>query len=284
MLKLEALTKSYGTRRAVDCLSLEVNPGEIFGLLGPNGAGKSTAIGMATGLIRPDAGSVTLHANGFSGSPTDPEARRHVGVAPQALAIYEELTAEENLALFGRLYGLRAAALSQRVADVLDAVGLTERRRSRVSQYSGGMKRRLNLGVAIIHDPPFLLLDEPTVGVDPQSRNAIFELLSELRRRGRAIVYTTHYMEEAQRLCDRLAIIDQGRILALGTVEDLIASAGGVSVIHADMNGQSKRVETSEPMRELARLLADPATTGLRVERADLETVFLKLTGRSLRD
>ncbi len=285
MLRITDLVKSFGGRRAVDGVSLEIRSGEIFGLLGPNGAGKSTTINMAVGLLRPDSGRVSIDmGNGTGGDPTDHAVRQRLGVAPQALALYEELTAEENLTFFGRVYGLGGSALTQRVGTLLDAVGLADRRRSRVGTFSGGMKRRLNLAVAIIHDPPLILLDEPTVGVDPHSRNAIIDMLLRLKAEGRTMVYTTHHMEEAQRLCDRVAIIDHGRILAMGPVDSLITAHGGRSVLTLEHAGESRRIDTDDPIRELEPLLRSGSVSGVRIDRPDLESVFLKLTGRSLRD
>lgn len=285
MLRLEHLRKTYGNLVAVDDVSLEVRKGEVFGLLGPNGAGKSTTIGMCVGLIAPDSGSVEIAG---AGAPTTDSVRRHLGVAPQALAIYDELTGAENLSLFGRLYGLGGRDLSDRVHRVLDLVGLLPRATDRAGKYSGGMKRRLNLAAALVHDPPLLLLDEPTAGVDPQSRNNILDTVRDLARAGRTIIYTTHYMEEAQRLCDRVGIIDKGRLLCVGAVEDLVRTHGGKSVVRVERAGKHERVETDDPLREIAAVLShagpDGPATGVHIERPDLESVFLSLTGRSLRD
>jgi ABC-2 type transport system ATP-binding protein len=288
MLELRDIRKRFGELVAVDGLSLRIQPGEVFGLLGPNGAGKTTTIGMAIGLIRPDSGTVSLvSAQGPLGEPTDPGVRRHLGVAPQSLALYDELSGEENLSFFARLYGLRGRALGERVGVVLDQVGLTPRKKDRVVGYSGGMKRRLNLAVAMLHDPPLLLLDEPTAGVDPQSRNNILELVARLKAAGRTILYTTHYMEEAQRLCDRIAIMDRGRLLAIGTVPELVAAHGGRSTINIERAGQVEQLASDDPVRTLHELLQGPGAggvTGLRIEQPSLESVFLSLTGRSLRD
>jgi ABC-2 type transport system ATP-binding protein len=281
MLKLLQVRKKFGTLVAVDDLTLELRSGEVFGLLGPNGAGKSTTINLAVGLLSPDAGTISIDG---AGSPSDPIVRSKIGVAPQALAIYEELSGEENLAFFGAMQGLDGAILKKRVAVSLEFVGLSDRRRDRVKVYSGGMKRRLNLAVALVHDPPLLLLDEPTVGVDPQSRNSIFENIEALRRQGRTIVYTTHYMEEAQRLCDRVGVIDRGKLLALGTVSELIRRYGAQSEIIIERPEGEQRIVTDDPMTELARLNQAEPLRGFRVERPNLETVFLSLTGRSLRE
>jgi ABC-2 type transport system ATP-binding protein len=207
-----------------------------------------------------------------------------MGVAPQALALYEQLTGEENARFFAKLYGLSGGRLAERVRWALDFVGLWDRRRDRVSTYSGGMKRRLNLAVAVVHDPPMLLLDEPTVGVDPQSRHAIFDNILALRRAGRAIVYTTHYMEEAERLCDRVGIIDHGKLLALDTVDGLVDAIGGKSVLEIDRGDGATAIETDDPLGELARLQGDRTLKRFRLDRPDLERVFLNLTGKHLRD
>jgi ABC-2 type transport system ATP-binding protein len=281
MLRLDGVRKSYGATVAVDGLTLEARPGEVLGLLGPNGAGKTTTILMAVGLLRPDAGTVDV---GGRGSPTSPEVRAGIGVAPQSLALYDALTAEENLRVFGRICGVRASELPERIDRLLEWTGLASRRRDRVSTYSGGMKRRLNLAVARVHEPDLLLLDEPTAGVDPQSRAAILDAVRELRGQGRTIVYTTHYMEEAARVCDRVAIVDHGRLLALDTVDALIAAHGGRSVVVVVTEEGESRVETEDPVRELSAALSERAPLQVRVDRPDLESVFLRLTGRSLRD
>jgi ABC-2 type transport system ATP-binding protein len=281
MLTLHAVRKSYGATVALDSMSLEVRPGEVFGLLGPNGAGKSTTVSLAVGLLEPDRGSVAIAG---LGAPTDPRVRAKIGVAPQSLAIYEELSAEENLRFFAAIQGLDGAAVEERTRWALEFVGLTGRARDRVATYSGGMKRRLNLAVGVVHDPPLLLLDEPTVGVDPQSRNAIFENILALKRQGRTILYTTHYMEEAQRLCDRVAIIDQGRLHALDTVPKLIAEHRRTSALVLQRDGQESRVETDDPVAELTRMAAHGGLPPFRLEQPDLEAVFLNLTGRTLRD
>jgi ABC-2 type transport system ATP-binding protein len=281
MLRLENLVKRFGDRAAVDGLTLHIRKGEMFGLLGPNGAGKTTTISMAVGLLRPDAGTVELEG---CGDPSRPQARRHIGIAPQSLAVYAELTAAENLRFFGSIYGMGGPALSARVSELLGLVGLSDRAHQRIGTFSGGMKRRINLASALVHDPPLILLDEPTVGVDPQSRNAIFEILRSLKARGKTVVYTTHYMEEAQKLCDRVGIIDHGKLLALDSVEALIRGHGGSSAVVAEFDGAVHRVQTDDPVREISAWLKRGDARNLRVERPDLETVFLALTGRSLRD
>jgi ABC-2 type transport system ATP-binding protein len=281
MLSLESLHKRFGGVTAVDGLSLDVVRGEVFGLLGPNGAGKSTTIGMCVGVIAPDSGRVMLDG---LGPPTEPRVRASLGVAPQALAVYDDLSGAENLEFFGRLYGLRGRALRQRVEAVLEVVGLTPRAKDRVHGYSGGMKRRLNLAAALVHEPPMLLLDEPTAGVDPQSRNNILDLVRTLAQSGITIVYTTHYMEEASRLCDRVAIMDHGKILAIGKVADLVARHGGKSVVTITRATGDERIETDAPLPVITRAAGETGVLGIRIDRPDLESVFLSLTGRSLRD
>ncbi|MBI5851793.1 MAG: ABC transporter ATP-binding protein [Planctomycetes bacterium] len=296
MLRLTGLRKTFGALVAVDGVDLEVAPGETLGLLGPNGAGKSTTIKLALGVLDPDAGSVELAG---LGSPRDPDVRRRLGYAPQDLAIYEELSADENLRFFGRLQGLHGRDLSRAVDEALALAGLVDRRRDRTGTYSGGMKRRLNLACATLHAPALLLLDEPTAGVDPQSRNHLFESIEALAARGTTIVYTTHYMEEAERLCDRVAIVDHGRVLACDSVDSLLAAHGSQPVVEVELaelppasaklpgpiEDGRLRFGVDEPELALAELRAQGLRwRSLRVQRADLETVFLELTGRSLRD
>ena len=243
MLKARKLGKAFGRVVAVDGVSLTVAPGQLLSLLGPNGAGKTTTVSMLAGLLRPDHGDVLIDDHRLSGD-ADPIKRR-IGLVPQEVALYEELTARDNLRFFGGLYGLCGAVLERAMASVLELVGLADRPRDRVLTYSGGMKRRLNLAAGLLHDPDILLLDEPTVGVDPQSRHAIFENLQALKARGKAILYTTHYMEEAERLSDRIVVMDHGQVIADNTLTGL---------------------------------------RGEHPAARDLEGVFLALTGRTLRD
>ena len=252
MLAASQLYKSYGPKAAVAGVSLDVKSGEIVGLLGPNGAGKSTTVAMLCGLTRPDRGTVTL-----GGEPIGEEAspiKRRIGLVPQDISLFEDLPAWGNLELFGALYGIKGELFEQRARAALELVGLADHAKAKPATFSGGMKRRLNIACALVHDPDVLLLDEPTVGVDPQSRNAIFDNLESLRDRGKALVYTTHYMEEAERLCDRVVIVDGGKVIASGTREQLCRGV--------------------------------PAAPKRRIEpdAASLEDVFLHLTGRSLRD
>lgn len=279
MLVLRDIRKRFGAINAVDGLDLEVREGEIYGLLGPNGAGKSTTIAITTGLLSPDSGSVDLLG---LGSPRASEVRRHLGLAPQEITLYADLTARENLVFLGRIHGI--AEPRRRAAELLERVGLDARGDDRVAGFSGGMKRRLNLAAALVHDPRLVLLDEPTAGVDPQSRHSILELVRDLAATGRTVVYTTHYMEEAARLCDRVGIVDHGRMLDEGTVAELVARHGGRSVVTVERDGASESILADDPVAEVSRQLATGGVTGVRVERADLETVFLSLTGRSLRE
>jgi ABC-2 type transport system ATP-binding protein len=245
ILRCERLSRRFGDRVAVDDVSFAITAGETYGLLGPNGAGKTTTISMVCGLLRRDAG--TVHVGAVSIDDARGDAKRLIGYVPQEVALYGDLTAAENLRFFGRLYGLQRKALDERVHEVLELVDLADRAGDRVESFSGGMKRRLNIGAGLIHRPRLLVLDEPTAGVDPQSRHAILERVQALRAEGMAVLYTTHYMEEAERLCDRIAIIDRGRIVAEGTRLELLALAG-------------------------------------QEEDDDLEAVFLHLTGTALRE
>lgn len=272
-LEVSGLRKSYGGVPAVDGVSFRVEEGTIVGLLGPNGAGKTTTVSIICGLLPPEAGEVRIAGAVLTGD-TDPSKRR-LGLVPQELALYEELSADDNLRFFGALQHLDGARLSSRIDDVLRLTGLWDRRRDCVKTYSGGMKRRLNLAAGLLHDPDVLLLDEPTTGVDPQSRNAIFESLEALRDAGKAILYTTHYMEEAERLCDRIVIVDHGRVVADGTAEELgrlLPVASGPE-LDAEVRGAVALLA--------ARGIAVP---GLDGGKPRLEEVFLYLTGHALRD
>jgi ABC-2 type transport system ATP-binding protein len=261
MLRLTEVRKRFGRVVALDGLSLEIEPGEVFGLLGPNGAGKTTAIAIAVGLVAPDSGLVTIRGAGDPGSGA---ARRLLGLAPQDLSIYGDLTAVENLLLFGGLYGLGRRERRARAGELLELVGLTDRARDRVAGFSGGMKRRLNLAAALVHRPRLILLDEPTAGVDPQSRNALIEIIRRLRGESVTVVYTTHYLDEAQRMCDRVAIVDRGRVVVVDAVGALLRRYAPAGVVGAADDGVER----------------EPALAGA----PGLESVFLEVTGRGLRD
>lgn len=291
MIEVRDLRKSYGSHAAVSGVSFRIERGEVFGLLGPNGAGKTTTLNMVTGFLRPDSGSVSINSGR--------DKSLSVGLSPQSVALYEDLTAEENLRFFGSLYSLSGRRLGDRVDWALSFAGLQDRRRDLVGKYSGGMKRRLNLAAGLIHEPEILILDEPTVGVDPQSRNHIFEGIEQLKHDGLTVIYTTHHMEEAQRLCDRVAIMDVGKVLALDTVPNLLRSHASDSVIVGEMvapltfdppvdghwEGTSFQVTSANPLKTLADLQsAGIETVSLHIERPNLESVFLNLTGRTLRD
>jgi ABC-2 type transport system ATP-binding protein len=236
---------------------------------------------MVVGLVNPDSGTVEISG---LGSPKNPKVRKKIGIAPQTLSVYEDLSAQENLECFGKVYGLSGEQLQERVTWALNFVGLFERKNDRVKKFSGGMKRRLNLAVALVHNPEYLILDEPTVGVDPQSRNAIFENIERLKKEGCTVVYTTHYIEEAERLCDRVGIMDHGKLLALDTVDALIKQHGGNSTVIVEKGDGEQTIETQNPIEEILKLQKDTELRGFRVLHPSLETVFLSLTGRTLRD
>jgi len=309
MIEVTNLKKSYGSIEAVKGISFQVRQGEIYGLLGPNGAGKSTTISMISGLLKPDAGTALIGDRNIWLEPKP--VKRTIGVVPQETAIYEELSAQDNLRFWGSLFGLAGKTLRTRVHTVLTRVGLSERAREAVSKYSGGMKRRLNLAMGLIHQPSFLFLDEPTVGIDPQARLAILDLIREEAAAGTTVLYTTHYLEEAQDLCERLAILDQGRILAEGTVAELTALVGTGEVVTLlgpfskdEMAAQLQtrpnlkllsldagralislqQAKTEVPALLQALLNAGIAIESLAIKEANLQDVFIKLTGRELRD
>ena len=281
MIKLESVTKRYGDLLAVDGISIHVKKGEIFGLLGPNGAGKSTMISMLSGQTMADSGELSVGDH----PPCSNDAKRLLGVAPQSTALYEDLSALDNLQFFGSLYRLSREKLAQRCEEVLEFTGLADRAKDRVSNYSGGMKRRLNLAATLLHEPEVLLLDEPTVGVDPQSRNKLFENILALKAQGKTILYTTHYMEEVERLCDRVGIVDHGRLLALDSVDNLIRQYGGASQVRLTGAAGEVVIDTDQPIIDLQQLLVEHRDiTDLQLRRPDMEKVFLNLTGRTLRD
>jgi ABC-2 type transport system ATP-binding protein len=308
LLKVAQLSKSFGAVRAVDSVSFEVRPGEIYGLLGPNGAGKTTSISMISGLLKPDSGEVFVAGEAFSANPQ--KAKSIMGVVPQELAIYEELSGRENLEFWGRMAGLSSRDAKLRATELLAALTLSDRAQDAVKNYSGGMKRRINLGCALLHKPKLLLLDEPTVGIDPQARLNILEFIRNLRATGTAILYTTHYLEEAESLCSRIGIIDHGRVLAEGTFAELQERLGGdrVFVLEADFKNSSPElwdgflqrfrvIQKSEKQLVVAAIGArDPSdclkellNLPVRVEnvslkRPSLNDVFLQLTGRELRE
>ena len=309
LLEVRDLHKSYGLLTAVAGVSCTVQPGECLGLLGPNGAGKTTTLSMISGLITPDGGNILIEGRPIAGD-TDPVKAR-LGLVPQDLALFEDLTALDNLRLFGSLYRLPPQQLHNAIDDAIDLVGLADRARDRVKTFSGGMKRRLNLAAALLHDPQLLLLDEPTVGVDPQSRNAIFDNIAALRARGKTILYTPHYMEEVERLCDRVIIMDHGKIVADESLSNLRKRTGSTALLKIELAGTSPGPWLAELRRlpgvrsarlespnlavelndlggapEILRLLHDRGETVVHLasDRPNLESIFLSLTGRQLRD
>ena len=313
MLKVEHLVKQYGDLTAVDDVSFEAKAGAVFGLLGPNGAGKSTTINCISGLVTPTTGHIAV--SGHDITRDGKAAKRSLGVVPQELALYEDLPAIDNLRYWGKAYGMRGKALEDRVADVLDCIGLADRARDLPKKFSGGMKRRLNFGCGVVHQPRVLLLDEPTVGVDPQSRSRLFDLVEAERDAGACVLYTTHYMEEAERLCDSLAIIDHGKIIAEGTVDGLKAQLGARDALQlsgrfpADTIGDaigslsrdigdleilsqsddSLLLTMSAASQHLPRVFdvisrAGGSVSETSLRSPNLETLFLLLTGKELRE
>ncbi|MFZ5849716.1 ABC transporter ATP-binding protein [Nocardioides pakistanensis] len=309
MLRCTDLRKAYGTLQAVDGVSFEIRPGETYGLLGPNGAGKTTAISIIAGVLESDSGEVTI--DGLPMGPSALEAKGLIGYVPQEVALYPDLSARENLRFFASLYKLPRHEARARVDEVLDVVGLTDRAGDQVKKYSGGMKRRLNIAVGLLHAPRLLILDEPTVGVDPQSRNAILDSIEALSSEGMAVLYTTHYMEEAERLCDRVGIVDLGRLISEGTPRQLTAELGEAEHITLTIDGEITRAvaavdalavaarttgeqgvldvlvtdaEVALPQVMAAALDAGASIRSVSVEEPDLEAVFLHLTGKRLRD
>ena len=305
MLALRSVTKRNGALTALDGVSLDIARGEFFGLLGPNGAGKSTLMSLVAGLRAPDAGALTL--DDVAITTADPATRVALGLVPQSIALYPELSGEQNLRTFGELYGLRGSVLHARIDEALAAVGLADRRRDQVKKYSGGMQRRLNLVAALLHRPKLLLCDEPTVGVDPQSRNAIFEYLEQRNHEGLTVIYSTHYMEEATRLCSRIGIIDHGRIHALGTLDELLTrlpfeeeisfpATPATAPLAAELAAHGTVTTLDGRHRfqpragtKLSAFYARTEAHGLSPQlftaaRPTLEAVFLHLTGRTLRE
>ncbi|NOY24057.1 MAG: ABC transporter ATP-binding protein [Acidobacteria bacterium] len=308
MIEVKGLSKRFGDIHAVREISFSVEKGEIFGFLGPNGAGKTTSIHMMCGLLTPDSGSIII--NGEELRPGSTELRRQIGFVPQETALYPELSATENLRFWGGLYGLKKDELDRKIEEVLQLVELSNRAKDKVGTYSGGMQKRVNLAAGVLHNPDVVFMDEPTAGVDPQGRFAILNIIRELAAKGKAIIYTTHYMDEAQKLCDRIAIMDFGEILGIGNFETLRDEVGKGFQIFArgDFDGaklahQLKNDFEGEVLHSgrglLAVVVADATELGrfvaamkghgvnaddLKIKETDLETVFLKLTGRELRD
>jgi len=308
-IEIQDLHKDFGDIHAVQGASLDVQAGEIFSLLGPNGAGKSTTISMLACLLEPTSGDAKVMGHSIGHEPM--AVKRVIGVVPQEIALYGDLSARENLNFWAKMYGLRGAELARRVDEVLDVIGLVDRQKGRADTYSGGMKRRLNIGIALLHRPQVLILDEPTVGIDPQSRRNILDTVKEFSRQGMTVLYTTHYMEEAQELSDRIAIMDRGRIIASGSHDELVKIVGELDRVELTLNAPAERVTTAwraiKGVRRITTnngtlaLLADDSNlvlprlfesanqndvriTSVDIQEPNLEAVFLHLTGRVLRD
>ncbi len=308
-IEVLGLHKAFGSNLAVQGVNFSVQRGEIFSLLGPNGAGKTTTISMLSCLLKPDRGDAWVLGHSIK---TDPNGVKSVlGVVPQDIALYEDLTARENLTFWGKMYGLRGAELKKRVAEVLEVIDLGDRAGGLLGKFSGGMKRRVNIGVALLHKPSVIYMDEPTVGIDPQSRRSILDNVVELKDQGMTVLYTTHYMEEAQELSDHIAIMDHGQIIACGNHQELVRIVGEMDRIRLTINTEARRVKESwravegvhtltaedgtlsilvdDSNRVLPRLFESAAYQGVRITSVDiqepnLEAVFLQLTGRALRD
>jgi ABC-2 type transport system ATP-binding protein len=308
-IRIEDLRKDFGDVRAVRGITFDVQAGTILSLLGPNGAGKSTTISMLSCLLEPTQGDAWVMGHSIRNEPM--AVKRAIGVVPQEIALYEDLSARENLNFWGKMYGLRGSDLAQRVDEVLDIIGLADRQKGRVQNYSGGMKRRLNIGIALLHRPDVLILDEPTVGIDPQSRRSILDSVKDFNRQGMTVLYTTHYMEEAQELSDHIAIMDQGEIIARGTHDELVKIVGGLDRVDLTLNAPAERVmETWRDIEGVHKITTDNGTvailmddsnrvlpglfesarrnhariTSVEIQEPNLEAVFLHLTGRALRD
>jgi ABC-2 type transport system ATP-binding protein len=308
-IEVKNLKKSFGDLQAVQAASFKAATGEVLSLLGPNGAGKSTTISMLSGLLAPTGGDASIMGHSVVREPE--VAKRSLGVVPQDIALYPDLSARENLVFWGKMYGLRGAILKQRVDEVMEIIGLVDRQKDHVDKFSGGMKRRVNIGAALLHKPDVIIMDEPTVGIDPQSRRHILDNVKELNRQGMTVLYTTHYMEEAAELSDHIAIMDKGRIIAYGTHDELIKLVGRETRIDITINAEGESVFEAwrstegvaridaldgtltalvdDSNRVLPRLFDAASKVGVRITSVDiqepnLETVFLHLTGRALRD
>ncbi len=309
LLEVKDLKKSFGSRQAVDGISFEVEEGDVFGLLGPNGAGKSTTLSMICGLLKANSGSVTV--GGYDIAAESMAAKKLIGIVPQEPALYTQLSAKANLRFWGRINGLRGKELNRAVDEVLDLVGLTDRASGRIGKFSGGMKRRLNIAAGLIHSPKLLIMDEPTVGIDPQSRNHILETVKNLKQKGITVIYTSHYVEEVEALCNQVAIMDNGTIIAEGSLAELQKKGGQFQELNIDLNSYPEKAQSAIQMLPgveetflidqklkivtpnaeqilplaLEAISRQGVTIGeIKIHKPNLESLFLKLTGKALRD
>lgn len=307
MIQVRELSKTFGEFKAINNINLNIKKGEIFGLLGPNGAGKSTLINIMSSVLKADSGTISL--NGIDLSTHKSESKSIIGIVPQEISLYENFSAYENLKFFGKLYGIDSAVLKKRIEEILELIGLEKRKNDLIKTYSGGMKRRINIAAALLHQPKILLMDEPTVGVDPQSRNQIFEVVEQLNKQGLTIIYTTHYMEEVERLCNTIAIMDSGKIIAQGTLEALqnqTKSKEKLEIVFEEIKEEQKEAiikefsfpitfqnnkmkSTCNVQNNINKILTycvrnQININGIHQEKVTLEKIFLELTGKSLRD
>nr|WP_320118964.1 ABC transporter ATP-binding protein [uncultured Marinifilum sp.] len=308
MLAVKNLNKSYKNIKALSNLNLNISKGELYGMLGPNGAGKTTTISILSSLLRPNSGEILYNGKSLYQNLSD--CKKLIGVVPQEIALYEDLTAIENLKFWGEMYGIKGKKLQKKCNDLLFFLGLTDRKNHKIKTYSGGMKRRINIAAALLHEPEIVFMDEPTVGIDPQSRNLIFEVIEELHSRGLTIIYTTHYMEEAERLCDRIGIIDEGKLIAEGNLDQLKKASAAKEEIHLkflnaekpnmtdllnkyktqlQLNNNSLVLSSSQANVDLLELIQSCVQSNILIDKIDirslsLESIFLELTGKSLRD
>ena len=308
MIKIKNLHKSYGDIQALKGIDIEIKEGEFYGLLGPNGAGKTTTINILSTILKPDDGEIFI--NGFNLKTDAKQCKNYIGIVPQEIALYDDLTAYDNLFFWGKLYKINNKLLSKKINELLNLMGLEERKNHKIKTFSGGMKRRINIACALLHSPKVLLMDEPTVGVDPQSRNLIFEALRKLHQQGTTIIYTTHYMEEVEKLCNKISIIDYGKIIAQGSINELkkLSKISESIIIYSDSELKEKKEIISNSIKipfdiydnnikfytnnintDLSKIINEINTIGINItnielKKTNLETLFLELTGRKLRD
>ncbi|MCD4772286.1 MAG: ABC transporter ATP-binding protein [Bacteroidales bacterium] len=308
MIEIKNLHKSYGKIQAIKGIDITINEGEFYGLLGPNGAGKTTTINILSTILKPDKGDVFI--NGIDLKTESKKCKNFIGIVPQEIALYDDLSAYDNLVFWGKLYKINCSLLSKRINELLDLMGLEQRKNHKIKTFSGGMKRRINIACALLHSPKILLMDEPTVGVDPQSRNFIFEALQKLHQQGTTIIYTTHYMEEVEKLCDKISIIDYGKIIAQGSINELkkLSKISESIIIHSDSELKNKTEIISNSIEnkfdvsddfikfyckninsDLSKIINKLNAIGINItnielKKTNLETLFLELTGRKLRD